>query len=77
VGLAFAIRMNNLKLTAARMAPEVVHRALGVCGVAGYRCDSPYTVGRHLRDAHSAALMISNDRVLSSNAHMLLVSKED
>jgi acyl-CoA dehydrogenase len=76
-GLAFAIRMNNLKLTAARMAPEVVHRALGVCGVAGYRCDSPYTVGRHLRDAHSAALMISNDRVLSSNAHMLLVSKED
>ena len=76
-GAAFAIRMNNLKLTAARMAPEVVSRALGVCGVSGYRCDSPYTVGRHLRDAHSAALMISNDRVLSSNAHMLLVYKED
>jgi acyl-CoA dehydrogenase len=69
--------MNNLKLTAARMAPEVVSRALGVCGISGYRCDSPYTVGRHLRDAHSAALMISNDRVLSSNAHMLLVYKED
>ena len=76
-GLAFALRMNNLKLSAARMAPEVVSRALGVCGVSGYRCDSPYTVGRHLRDAHSAALMISNDRVLSSNAQMLLVYKED
>ena len=76
-GLGFAIRMNNLKLTAARMAPEVVSRALAVCGISGYRCDSPYTVGRHLRDAHSAALMIANDRVLASNAHMLLVSKED
>ena len=40
-GPAFAIRMNNLKLSAARMAPEVVSRALGVCGVSGYRCDSP------------------------------------
>ncbi len=71
-GLGFAIRMNNLKAVAARMAPEIVARALGVCGVSGYRCDSPYAVGRHLRDAHSAALMISNDRVLAANAAMLL-----
>ncbi len=76
-GLGFAIRMNNVKVTAARMAPEIVAGALAVCGVSGYRCDSPYTVGRHLRDAHSAALMISNDRVLSANAAMLLLHKED
>jgi acyl-CoA dehydrogenase len=76
-GLAFAIRMNNLKAEAARMAPEIVARALAVCGVSGYRCDSPYAVGRHLRDAHSAALMISNERVLSANAAMLLVYKGD
>jgi acyl-CoA dehydrogenase len=76
-GIGFAIRMNNLKTVAARMAPEIVARALGVCGVNGYRCDSPYSVGRHLRDAHSAALMISNDRVLAANAAMLLVHKED
>ena len=63
-GLGFAIRMNNLKVSASRMAPEIVARALGVCGISGYRCDSPYAVGRHLRDAHGAALMISNDRVL-------------
>ena len=67
-GLGFAIRMNNLKVTAARMAPEIVAGALAVCGVSGYRCDSPYAVGRHLRDAHSAALMISNDRILAANA---------
>ena len=76
-GLGFTIRMNNLKAAAARMAPEIVTRALAVCGVSGYRYDSPYSVGRHLRDAHSAALMISNDRVLSANAAMLLVHKED
>jgi acyl-CoA dehydrogenase len=76
-GLGFTIRMNNVKTEAARMAPEIVARALAVCGISGYRCDSPYAVGRHLRDAHSAALMISNDRVLSANAAMLLVYKDD
>jgi acyl-CoA dehydrogenase len=69
--------MNNLKATSSRMAPEIVARALGVCGISGYRCDSPYSLGRHLRDAHSAALMISNDRVLAANAAMLLVHKDD
>jgi len=76
-GLGFAIRMNNLKASASRMAPEIVTRALAVCGISGYRCDSPYSLGRHLRDAHSAALMISNDRVLSANAAMLLVHKDN
>jgi acyl-CoA dehydrogenase len=76
-GLGFAIRMNNLKVSASRMAPEIVGRALAVCGVSGYRCDSPYSVGRHLRDAHGAALMVSNDRILSVNAAMLLLHKPE
>jgi acyl-CoA dehydrogenase len=66
-----------LKAAASRLAPEIVSRALGVCGISGYRCDSPYSVGRHLRDAHGAALMIGNDRLLSANATMLLLHKED
>jgi acyl-CoA dehydrogenase len=69
--------MNNLKVSASRMAPEIVTSALAVCGIGGYRCDSPYALGRHLRDAHAASLMISNDRVLSANAAMLLVYKDD
>ena len=76
-GLGFAIRMNNLKASASHLAPQIVGRALTVCGVSGYRNDSPYAVGRHLRDAHSAALMISNDRIFAANAAMLLVHKED
>jgi acyl-CoA dehydrogenase len=76
-GLGFAIRMNNLKTSASRMAPDIVGRALEVCGIAGYRNDSPYAVGRHLRDAHSAPLMIANDRVFAANSAMLLMHKED
>ena len=76
-GLGFTIRMNNLKTAASRMAPEIVVRALGVCGVSGYRNDSPFAVGRHLRDAYGAALMINNDRVLLANAAMLLVHKDE
>ena len=75
--LGFAIRMNNLKSVAAKMAPEIVARALAVCGISGYRYDSPYGVGRHLRDAYSAPLMISNDRVLLANAAMLMISKDE
>ncbi len=75
--VGFAIRMNNLKASAARLAPDIVARVLAVCGISGYRNDSPYSVGRHLRDAHSAALMISNDRITSANAAMLLVHKDD
>jgi len=73
--VGFALRMNNLKASASRMAPEIVARALGVCGIAGYRNDSPFSVGRHLRDAYGAALMIHNDRVYAANASMLLVHK--
>jgi acyl-CoA dehydrogenase len=76
-GFGFALRMNNLKLSASRLAPEIVGGALGVCGIAAYRNDSPYSVGRHLRDAYSAALMVGNDRIYSANAAMLLVHKDD
>lgn len=74
--MTFALRMNNLKLAASRHVVEVVTGALGVCGIAGYREDSPYALGRHLRDAHGAAVMISNDRIHAANAAMLLVCKD-
>lgn len=76
-GFGFALRMNNLKVSASRLAPEIVGGALAVCGIAAYRNDSPYSVGRHLRDAHSAALMVGNDRIYAANAAMLLVHKEE
>ena len=48
-----------------------------ICGIQGYRNDSPFALGRHMRDAASAALMVGNDRIFSSNAAMLLVLKDD
>ena len=75
--LGFALRMNNIKVLASRTVAEIVTAALGVTGIAGYKADSKYSLGRHLRDAHGASLMIANDRILSANAAMLLVQKDD
>lgn len=72
----FAIRTNNLKLTASRMVVDIVGRAMMICGIAGYRNDSKYSLARHLRDAYGAALMVNNDRIMKHNATMLMVHKE-
>lgn len=71
-----ALEMNTLKLLVSDGAADVLRQALAICGIAGYRNDSKYALGRYLRDAHSAALMIGNDRLLSNNAALLLVHKE-
>jgi acyl-CoA dehydrogenase len=74
--IGWALKMNNLKVQASRAAPEIVHQALQVIGVMGYRNDSEYSVGRHYRDTLSAALMISNERLAAKSASMLLVLKD-
>lgn len=75
--VAFGIAMNNVKLASSRMLVEVVNHAMLICGIAGYRNDTPYSLGRYLRDAHSAPLMISNDRIFLNQGNMLLMSKLD
>lgn len=72
----FAVRTNNLKVSSSRMVVDVVGRALLICGIAGYRNDSKFSLCRHLRDAYGAALMVNNDRILKLNATMLLAHKE-
>lgn len=75
--VGFALRLNNLKITTSQLAVQIVNEAMLICGIAGYRNNNPYSLGRHLRDAHSAALMIGNDRVLATNAQLLLLHKSD
>ena len=75
--MGWALKMNNLKIAASEAAPQIVHRALQICGIVGYKNDSPYSVGRQYRDSLSAALMIGNDRIASKNASMLLVLKDE
>jgi acyl-CoA dehydrogenase len=73
---ASALRFNNLKLAASEQAPRVCQGAMGVCGIVGFKNDTPFSVGRHLRDTMSACLMIANERIHQTNAGLLLIAKD-
>lgn len=68
--VAFLLRINQLKLTASQMIVDIVGRAMLIVGIGSYRNDSPQSLCRHLRDAHGAALMVNNDRILGHNASL-------
>jgi acyl-CoA dehydrogenase len=70
------MRFNNLKLAASEQAPRVCQGALEVCGIMGFKNDTPFSVGRHLRDTMSAVLMVANERIHQTNASLLLIAKE-
>lgn len=74
--MASALRFNNLKIAASEQAPRVCQGALGVCGIVGFKNDTPFSVGRHLRDTMSACLMIANERIHQTNASLLLIAKD-
>lgn len=76
LGMGWALRLNNLKIACSEAAPQIVHRALQIVGVLGYKNDSPFSLGRHYRDVLSASLMISNERIAAKSASMLLVHKD-
>ncbi len=71
-----ALRFNNLKIAASEQAPRVCQGALGVCGIVGFKNDTPFSVGRHLRDTMSACLMVANERIHQTNAGLLLIAKD-
>ena len=71
----FLIKINNLKLNASRLVTEIVLEAIEICGIAAYRNDTEFSLGRHLRDALSAPLMVNNERIHEANARMHLLYK--
>lgn len=77
LSIGFAIKMNNLKVGTSQLVAQIVQQCLLIVGIAGYKNDSKFSMGRHLRDALSASLMIGNDRINSTNAALLLVLKDD
>ncbi len=74
--MGYAIRINNLKIAISEAAVELCQGALMVCGFQGYKNGGPYSVGRQLRDAFSASLMIANDRLRATNAALLLLHRD-
>ncbi len=75
--IGWGLKMNNIKVASSEMAPQLVHDALQIIGIAAYKNDSKLSVGRQYRDSLSAALMISNDRIFGKTASLLLVYKDD
>src|ERR1700742_1722486 len=72
--LDFQSSINLLKVEASELAVETVMSALRARGLAGYRNDGDFSVGRLLRDVLSSPLMINNDRILSNIATASLMS---
>ena len=62
----FQTGMNMLKVNASELAVATVMSAMAACGLAGYRNDGEFSIGRHLRDILSSPIMISNDRILAN-----------
>ena len=74
--MATILRFNNLKIAASEQAPRVCQGAMAVCGIVGFKNDTPFSVGRHLRDTMSASLMVANERIHQTNASLLLIAKD-
>ncbi len=72
----FGIRVNNLKISSSNLIVDIVSRAMLICGIAGYKNDSKLSLGRHLRDAFGASLMVNNDRILGQNATMQIGQRD-
>ncbi len=74
--MASILRFNNLKIAASEQAPRICQGAMAICGIVGYKNDTPFSIGRHLRDTMSAPLMIANERIHERNASLLLIAKD-
>ena len=77
LAMGFLIAMNNTKLATSTAIIDIIGQTLLINGIMGYKNGTPYSVGRHLRDAYSAQLQISNERILMNQSTMLLVNKQD
>lgn len=75
--MGFAVAMNNLKIGSSETILTIINHAMLICGIMGYKNGTPFSLGRHVRDAHSAQLMISNDRILGNTSNLLLVHRQD
>jgi acyl-CoA dehydrogenase len=72
--LEFQTMINLMKVEASELAVSTVMSAFRAAGLSGYRNDSEFALGRHLRDILSSPIMINNDRILSSMGASALMS---
>ena len=75
-GMAATLRFNALKLVVSERVPRICNDVLSAVGLMAYKNDSPYSVGRLLRDALSGQVMVTNERLHGLNANLLAITKE-
>jgi len=71
----FVASVRNVKVSTSELAVSIATAALSICGIAGFKRDTPFSLDRQIRDAHGALVMVSNERYLRANAEMLLARK--
>ncbi len=70
----FQAAFNLLKVNASELAIATILSAMQATGLSGYRNDTEFSLGRHLRDILSAPIMINNDRILANVATASLLT---
>jgi acyl-CoA dehydrogenase len=74
-GPGLIVAMNTLKVSASELALEVVHRAMLISGIDGYRNGASGSLGRHVADIYGALIMVNNDRLLLGSSELLRILK--
>ncbi len=74
--LGFSCYLDNIKLSSSTLVLDIVQRAMGICGLEGYKNATQTSLARMMRDANAAPLMVNNDRTLQAAAHSLLIRKQ-
>jgi acyl-CoA dehydrogenase len=65
-----------VKITCTELVVDVVGMSLANVGISGYKNDSKSSLGRQLRDAYGAQLMVNNDRIRGHNSTMQVVYRQ-
>ena len=71
-GLDRMVSYNALKVGASELVVRITDIALRICGIQGYMEEGEFYLSRHIRDAHSAAVMVNDDRILGNMSSVVL-----
>lgn len=74
-GLTYSLGINNLKVISSELAVEIVQKCLLICGFSGFQNNTPYSLGRSLRDILSSVIMIHNDRLNTTSSSLLMLQR--
>ncbi len=75
--LGWGVRFERLKVSCSEMLEEICKGALHIVGIRGYAAGGPYSLSTQYADALSAAIMISNTRLVINAAKVENYAQEE